>query len=157
MQQTAYDLDRFAPPQSQVAKVKVAKKTKRRQSARALQIWRTSKFLLSLSVLVFLVSAVLYTQAAVTEVTTQIADKKQELKEEEALNTHLSFELDNKTSLRSIEERAKEMGLAKAKSEQIVYFRVEDGANISVKEGFFASTWHVVKELYTGAVAYFKA
>ena len=157
MAQVAYDLERFAPARAVRPRVRVAKQAKKERTARVAQIWKMLRALLGVLVLVFLVSAVLYTQAAVTEVTTQIADKKQELKEEEALNTYLSFELDNKTSLKSIEETAGDMGLSKVENSQISYFRVEDGNSIQVKEGLFASILRNTKNGLLSIVDYFVA
>lgn len=157
MAQVAYDLERFAPARAARPRVRVAKQAKKERTARVAQIWKMLRVLLGVLVLVFLVSAVLYTQAAVTEVTTQIADKKQELKEEEALNTYLSFELDNKTSLKSIEETAGDMGLSKVENSQISYFRVEDGNSIQVKEGLFASILRNTKNGLLSIVDYFAA
>ena len=157
MAQVAYDLNHFAPAREAKPRVRVAKNTKRERSARAAQIWKTTRLLLGAVVLVFLVCAVLYTQAAVTEVTTEIAAKKQELKEEEAYNTYLSFELDNKTSLKSIEEAAANMGLSKVNSGQISYFRVEEGDGIQVRQGVFASILQNTKNGFLSILEYFTA
>ncbi len=146
MAQVAYDLSRFAPPQTQrPPRVRVMKREKRQRSAHAAQLWKTARLLLGAVVLGVLVCALLYTQAAVTEVTAQIAEKKTELKEEEANNTYLSFELENKTSLKSIEDAALAMGMSKVDGAQISYFKVGDDDAIRVKEGaisaFFQSIW----------------
>ena len=138
MAQVAYDLDYFTPAREARPRVRVAKRIKRERSARSSQILRTARLLLGALVMVLLVCAVIYTRAAVTEVTTKIAEQKQELKDEESFNTYLSFELDNKTSLKSIEEAATGMGLSKVDSGQISYFRVQAGDGIQVKQGMFA-------------------
>lgn len=155
MAQVAYDLNHFAPGREPKPRVRVAKSAKQQRSARAAQVWRTARLMLGAVVLVFLVCAVLYTQAAVTEVTTEIATKKQELKEEESYNTYLTFELDNKTSLKSIEEAAADMGLSKVNSNQITYFRVEDGDGIQVKQGVFASILQNTRDGFLSILDYF--
>lgn len=157
MAQVAYDLNHFAPSRQAKPRVRVAKGVKRERSARAAQIWKTARLLLGAMVLVLLVCAVLYTQAAVTEVTTEIATKKQELKEQEAYNTYLTFQLDNKTSLRSIEEAAAGMGLSKVNSSQITYFRVEEGDGIQVKQGVLASIFQNAQNGFLSIIDYFAA
>ena len=141
MAQVAYDLKHFETVNKPAPPVRVAKRVNRQRSAQSAQILKMMRILGGVLVLVALVCAVLYTQTAVTEVTTQIATQKQELKEEESLYTYLSFELDNKTSLKNIEDSAANMGLKKVGSDQIRYFRVEDGNEITVKENFFQSIW----------------
>ena len=136
MAELAYNLEHFAPQtKRRTPEVRVAK---RAISARKIQFLRMVRTLFGVTMLVLLVCSVLYTQATVTELQTQIADRKQELVEEEALYAYLSFELDNKTSVKSLEESAANMGLARMTGEQVIYFRVGETEGIHVRENPFS-------------------
>lgn len=137
MAQAAYDLERFATrarPANARPRMRVAKGEKAAKTARQQQVLRMVRILALVAVLVGLVCAVLYTQAQLTEVTHEITKKEAALNEEKSLNAWLTFELDNMTSLKNIEERAAELDLKKMDNGQINYFKVEDNNGIQVKE-----------------------
>lgn len=154
MAQAAYNLEHFAPARKQQPRVRVAKTVRKQHSAQRKQFNKSVRMISAVLVFVAMLSGVLYTQAAVTEVTTQIAERKQDIKEEEAFNTYLSFQLDNKTSLKNIEEAAVQMGLAKVDSGQISYFRVKDGSDIEVKDSFFTTLLNNTKHGFMSIVDY---
>lgn len=152
MAEPAYELERFAPqPRRKIARVQVASPTenKRRQ-----QFFKMARTLLGVMVLVMLVSAVLYTQATVTELQNQIAEQKQMLREEEALTAYLSFELDNKTSLKNLEESAGQMGLSRVESSQISYYRVDEATGIQVRENPFSRIINNTKNGFLSILEY---
>lgn len=136
MAQVAYELERFAPAKRkhETPRVRVAK---RQRSAQQKQFFKMLRTLLGVLFMLVLVCGVLYTQAMITELGGQINDKKQELKEEETLNVYLNFEMDNKTSLKNIEERAVEMGLSKMGNGQVTYFKVGESDGIQVRDNPF--------------------
>lgn len=135
MAEVAYDLSRFETAQRQrTPRVRVAKKEKAAQSARSRQLWRMVRILLGVTVMVLLVCGVLYTQAQLTELSSAITGTKKNLSEEQSLNAYLTFEIDNMTSQKNIEERAAELGMDKIDNGQIRYYRVEDSGGITVKE-----------------------
>ncbi len=156
MAQPAYNLDHFAPahraaPRRTAPGVRVAK---RAQSARRQQMGKMLRTLLAVMVLVALVSGVLYTQATLTELQSQISALEAQLNEEKSYNYYLTFELDNMTSLKNIEERAQQLGLQRMDNDQIVYFRAEDGSGIEVKENPLNRLLGSIQNLFLSIVDY---
>ncbi len=145
MAQPAYNLEHFAPqpktaPKSAPPPVKAAPKPK---TARRSQALRMVRMMLGVAVVLALVSGVLHTQVTLAELQDQILSNEQQLAEELSYNAYLTFELDNITSIKNIEESAASMGLGNIESNQIEYFRTEEGNNIVVRQSplsqFFAS------------------
>ncbi len=143
MAQVAYDLEHFAPKAKKAKVIKVST-VNRKDVEHKMQLMRMMKMLFCAMVLVCLIGAVLYTQATVTELQAQITQKEKELVEEEALYAYLSFEMDNKSSVRNIEKSASDMGLVRMNSGQVTYFRVDENTGIQLKknpvEQFFDDT-----------------
>ncbi len=143
MAQVAYDLEHFAPKVKKSKVIKVST-VSRKDVEHKMQLMRMMRMLFCAMVLVGLISAVLYTQATVTELQAQITQMEKELVEEEALYAYLSFEMDNKSSVRNIEKSASDMGLVRMNSGQVTYFRVDENNGIQLKknpiEQFFDDT-----------------
>ncbi|MDL2293909.1 hypothetical protein LJC60_04675, partial [Ruminococcaceae bacterium OttesenSCG-928-D13] len=140
MAEPAYDLERFAPAKQIPARprVRVARGEKEAKTARRQQVMRMVRTMLGVAVMVALVCGVLYTQTQLAELSKNITSAKNELNEEKSLNAYLTFEMDNMTSQKNIEERAAALGLEKMDNGQVYYFRVEEGNGIQVRENPFA-------------------
>lgn len=144
MAQVAYDLERFArQSRGSAPRVRVAKRVR---SERQKQIFRMARMLVGALVLVFMVCSVLYTNARITEVQSDIAGAQKALTEQEALNHYYTFELDNQTSLSGLEGRAEAQGLERADSARTQYFRVEENGGIEVKQNTFMQLWNNAKD-----------
>lgn len=158
MAEVAYELERFAPQKKKAAapppKVQLA--PKKQPNARRATLLRMARTLVCVLVLVALVSGVLYTQASLTELQTSIAKTEKQLAEEKALNAYLSFELDNMTSLKNIEERAAQMELGHTTGEQVSYFRTDDGENIQVRENPLVSLFDNIRAGFLSLVDFFR-
>lgn len=160
MAQVAYDLERFAPSQRPTARprvrVAVAKRgqIQREKTERQKQTARMLRVLVAGVLLVILVSGVIYTQVTLSELQKQIASQKKVLQDEESLSAYLNFEMENMTNMKIIEEKAGEMGMEKAGSGQIIYFRAEDDDTIKVKEGPLATLWEKFKTDVLGIIDY---
>lgn len=139
MAAVAYDLDRFETRKRQEParkpRVRVSKVQRSKASG---QVAKMLRVLLATTLMVLLVCGVLYTQTQVTELQSQIDKAGSTLDEEEALYAHLSFELQNMSTQRNIEQRAEELGLVKLNSNQIIYVKVDEGNQIEVKEKPFS-------------------
>ena len=127
MANEAYDLSRFAT--SRTAPVQSKKQPKvrlvenRDRLRRTQQIKKAAAIMLSSVFLLALVAGVINTQTTITELQSSIATQNKLLSDEQALNVHLTFELDSKTNLKNIEERASQLGLVKLENSQKTYIR----------------------------------
>lgn len=152
MEQAAYDLSRFETSDRRpIPRVHVAK---RESNARQKQIFAMLRTLLTVMLFVGMVSAVLYTQATITELQGEITQAEKQLAEEKSLNAYLSFELDNMTSLKNIEQTASSMGMEKINNGQIVYFRSEEGDIIQVREGLMSKLFGKARSGFLSIVDY---
>ncbi|MGD9559523.1 MAG: hypothetical protein AB7V55_02835 [Oscillospiraceae bacterium] len=138
MAQVAYELERFAPAAPKAPRVRVAKAPR---TARQSQFAKMLRTLLAALVVVLLVSGVLYTQTTLNELQRGIVKANKALLEEESLHAWLTFELENTTSMKNIEERAQELGLEKMNNGQVTYFRAEDGNTLQVRENPLMRIW----------------
>lgn len=136
MAETAYDLRRFETQSNKTApRLRVVKRNK---SERQKQMIRMVRILLGTALLVLAISGMLYTRASLTELQKDIATAQKALAEQESLNAYLNFSLDNQSSLRNIEDQAEGLGLFLPDSGQVTYFRVDEGAQIQVRENGLA-------------------
>lgn len=136
MGNAAYDFDYFMPQpqkQQQAPKLRQVQGGRKAKSARLKQLQSTVKVLVTAVVLVVLVCSVIHTQTNVAELQSQIDSKKNELIESEAYYAYLNFELETMSNTRNIEQRAKELGLTKAKNNQITYLRLDDESAIELQ------------------------
>ncbi len=103
MAQPAYDLAHFQREERQPKpRVRVAK---HQVSETRRQVGRMLRTLLAVAFLLTLVCAVLYTQTNLNELQRQIAAANKQLTEEQSNYAYLTFQLENMTSLKSIEAR----------------------------------------------------
>ena len=139
MADVAYEFERFAaktkaPVQKSRLKVAVKENAVKVKNENRAQLMKTVRTLLAAMVVVVLVCGVLYTQTNISELQSQIDTQNQALLEEESLYAYLSFELESMTNVRNVEQRAAEMGLVEMNSSQITYVRVDDEAEIEVRQ-----------------------
>lgn len=152
MAQPAYDLEHFAVKSSRAApRVRVAKREK---TARQKQFAQMRRILLAVGLLVLMVWGVLYNNAQITEVQSDIKAADEQLAEENALNFYLSFELDNRISLNNMEEQAQELGLERVDEAGVSYFRVEEATGIQVRENIFSRLWNAARDGFLSILDY---
>lgn len=114
----AYNLADFADRNyTPRQRLKVAEKTKKSLKING----RIVAAIMFVVIFVSLVCSVLYSQATVTELTNQIESSKTELSELKSEYDYLSGQLEMKTALSSVEERATALGLVKLDNSQITY------------------------------------
>lgn len=142
MAQVAYELERFAQNSRPAApRLRVAQK--RQHSEAKAQTLRMLRTLALIVTVLLLVCSVLYTQAKLAELQSRISSTQKQLLQEQADYTYLTYELESKTNIRNIEERAQQLGLQKIDAGQFVYVRMEDSESVIIKKdplsGLFSS------------------
>jgi cell division protein FtsL len=160
MAEVAYDLSRFAPTRRKprhdtgdaVTRLRVQKRVSAAKLQRRRQVMGMVRTLMAVLLLLALVCAVLYTQTRLTELSREITDTEAELKEEKALNAYLTFELDNMTTLKNIEDKAAELGMERVSNDQIAYYRVEDSNGIRVRGSPLAALFDTLKGALAGLI-----
>lgn len=145
MPQVAYDLERFAVREKETpAKRPQVRIAKKERSRRRRQTMRTASVVFMVIVVLGLVCGVIYTQARVAELQSQIASEKNQLAEQQSLNAYLNFQMESSTNMGVVEERAIQLGMRRVDPSQITYIRVEDNTEVQVREsplaGLFKKT-----------------
>lgn len=136
----AYDFDLFAPQTKKAdniiqidRKPKDASRTVRRPR-RALG--RPMAVTLILVLLLGLIAGNIFLRVKVTEVTSRIDACDEKLERAISENTSLEMELENRVSLKNLEQSAQALGMQKAERYQIRYIDVLDGDKTQVlKDG----------------------
>ncbi len=138
----AYDFDMFAPQtkkNNNVVEIQRKKsssndKSSSRRPRRAIS--NRMPFLMMLILVVGLIAGNIYLRVQVTEVTSQINSYGQKLERAISENTSLEMEMENRISLKNLEQSAQELGMQKAQRYQIRYIDVLDGDKTEVlKDG----------------------
>lgn len=86
----------------------------------------------SVLVVVAVICVMLYSRSQLTELTAQISDQKTNYQALVSENTRLRAELESKVSLRGVEDRAKELGMAKMQAYQVEYVNMEQSDEITL-------------------------
>lgn len=138
----AYDFDMFAPQPKQknnVVEIQRKKNTlsdvrSSRRPRRATS--RIAPLVMMLILVLGLIAGNIYLRVQVTEVTSQINSYNQKLERAISENTSLEMEMENRVSLKNLEQSAQELGMQKAERYQIRYIDVLDGDKTEVlKDG----------------------
>ena len=135
----AYAFERFAPrkKEAQQPDIRVAPGAARKR-ARQKALLRARLRLLGVMVgaifFVGLTAALLHTQSSMAALQIEISTQQKELVDQHALGVYLKYELESKTNLKEIEERAIEMGMMKKEQDQIVYMQNRQDNSITVSD-----------------------
>lgn len=124
----------YRPTQKKMPKKSTAKK---KETAVKTKKKNNSKIVILIGVVFAMLFTVSYRNALIAQKYTQIKNLKSELSELEKENKQLEVNIESKTNLGAIEEKAsKELGLKKLDSSQIIYVNLEkqDYVEPSVEE-----------------------
>ncbi len=125
-QNVAYDLSMY-----ETLLEPKAEKKQEKQPAKVIKIKNRHNFktvvnILSIAVIVSLIVAVIYTNASITQTTTQIAETQKAITEIESEKAYLEFTLESRMSLDEIETYAVNvLGMVKMDSSQVEYVEIE--------------------------------
>lgn len=135
MQQSAYDLSLFENrPSRKRTKVRVAPGGKLQTA----QLMRRVRRVCIVLLLLALVTCYIYSQAIITELTTDLQRTQRQLVAAQSDYDYLSGLLDSKTSLKSVAEIAtSQLGLMKLDKSQITYVTLEQESVITLPESGF--------------------
>ena len=142
----AYAFERFAPrpkvePKKQPPALRVAPGNIRAKKALAQSRLRLFSVIVCAILFVGLTAALLQTQAGIASLQAQISAEEKKLVDQEALNVYLTYELEGKTNIKGIEQRAKELGLVKVEQDQIVYVQDDQENQITVQPSGLSSAF----------------
>ena len=118
---TAYDYERaqvYEPVRTSVAQPPELRVVEGRAVRSRMVFRRAAVFFVFM---IAMLAAVLYNRMILTELTTQVANTRSEYESLVSENRRMQVELESKTSLRTIQQSAEEIGMAKAESYQIEY------------------------------------
>ncbi len=131
MQQTAYDLSLFENRQRKQPRVRV----KQGGQLRTAQALRQVRIVSVTLLMIALISCYLYSQAVLTELTTDLQRTQRQLVAAQSDYDYLSGLMDSKTSLKSVAEIAtSQLGLMKLDKSQITYVTLEQESVITRPE-----------------------
>lgn len=131
MQQTAYDLSLFENRQRKQPRVRV----KQGGQLRTAQALRQVRIISVTLLMIALISCYLYSQAVLTELTTDLQRTQRQLVAAQSDYDYLSGLMDSKTSLKSVAEIAtSQLGLMKLDKSQITYVTLEQESVITRPE-----------------------
>lgn len=133
-QSSAYDINRYQPKKRQVKRpaLVVSKPSAKEMRRRALVAMRL-RFLAAAMVVVAVIVAMIYSRAILTEYNQKISAAEAALDVKKSESVRLNAELENKVSMKNIEEYAQqELGMTKVSKEQIVYVDMSEGDKVVV-------------------------
>ena len=137
MGQAAYDYNavrrRKAPQTQRKADLRVAKGGKRRLSPLQAAVHNAMN-LVAAALLVGFAISLLWSEAQLVELNSQIQSAKAELVSEQSQYTYYNSTLNSKTNITSVEETAGRLGLMKIDQSQITYIRLDAGSVLVRKE-----------------------
>lgn len=139
----AYDYDLFAPqPKKADNVIRIDRKAKNsdtgstsssRRPRRA--AGRPTAIVMVLLLLLGLIAGNIFLRVKVTEVTSNIDACDEKLERAISENTSLEMEMENRVSLKNLEQSAQALGMQKAERYQIRYIDVLDGDKTEVLQG----------------------
>ena len=137
MGQAAYDMTevrrRRAPQTQQKVPLRVEKGGKRRLNPVRAAMQHALQ-LLSAALLVGFAVSLLWSEAQLVELNSQIQSAKAELVSEQSQYTYYNAALNSRTNITSVEETASRLGLMKIDQSQITYIRLDEGSVLVRKE-----------------------
>lgn len=131
----AYDLGQFAPQTDNRVRVRVVNTAKsNKQTAKAFK----TKCAVYFIVIMLLMSATVYSRLGLNETKGRINQQTETLKKLQSENVYLSFQLENKVSLKNAEEYAtNELGLVKLGTGQTEYVDLQNEDVIEKNDGSY--------------------
>ena len=154
----AYDFDRYdnrkrkpdlvqkeKPVINQVATTNVSRKK------------TTSIFFILVVILIAITLAfsVLYTIAKRTEISDKIAAAEMNLKEVQAEKSKLYIDLENFTSIKEIEKRAKSLGMVKSENNPPILFKIKKEDEFKVVNKLPETIWHKAQNFLNDIFSFF--
>ena len=137
MGQPAYDRNavrrRRAPQPQRKANLRVAKGGKRRLNPLQAAVHNAMN-LVAAALLVGFAISLLWSEAQLVELNSQIQSAKAELVSEQSQYTYYNSALNSRTNITSVEETATRLGLMKIDQSQITYIRLDAGSVLVRKE-----------------------
>lgn len=150
----AYNFARYAtaepvprPPKTNVKLAPVTRQKIRRQTKQYIQV------LFMVTIIAVLGAFVIATYAKVGEIRSEITRQGTQLTNEQATYQDLIFQLESKTNLNMVEQRALEMGLVPMDKNQVTYIRVMEENQIEVQQSPLAELWEFLINWITGLFA----
>lgn len=125
----AYDFELFEKKKRQARPTLSVVSNPKYQARNRLSVVR---LLSCAAVVVTVICVMLYSRAQLTELTAQISDQKENYQALLSENTRLRAELESKVSLRGVEDRAKELGMAKMQAYQVEYVNMDQVDEITL-------------------------
>ena len=143
MGQAAYDYNavrrRKAPQTQRKADLRVAKGGKRRLSPLQAAL-RNAMHLVAAALLTGFAISLLWSEAQLVELNSQIQSAKAELVSEQSQYTYYNSALNSRTNITSVEETATRLGLMKIDQSQITYIRLDEGS-VLVRKASAVRQW----------------
>ena len=143
MGQAAYDMNavrrRKAPKTQRKAALRVAKGGKRRLSPLQAAVHNAMHLVAAALLVVFAIS-LLWSEAQLVELNSQIQSAKAELVSEQSQYTYYNSALNSRTNITSVEETATRLGLMKLDQSQITYIRLDEGS-VLVRKASAVRQW----------------
>ncbi|MBE6887675.1 MAG: hypothetical protein E7484_04545 [Ruminococcaceae bacterium] len=134
-------------------------KQEKKQQPKTVKIKNKNAFknvvnILSIAVVVSLVIGVIYTNAAITQTTNEIAKTQKAITELESEKAYLEFTLESRMSLDEIESYAVNvLGMVKMDSSQVEYIEIESENKTEFSDGTLASK---IEEVVEPVLSYFE-
>ena len=143
MGQAAYDMTevrrRRAPQPQRKANLRVAKGGKRRLNPLQAAVHNAMN-LVAAALLVGFAISLLWSEAQLVELNSQIQSAKAELVSEQSQYTYYNSALNSRTNITSVEETATRLGLMKIDQSQITYIRLDEGS-VLVRKASAVRQW----------------
>ena len=143
MGQPAYDRNavrrRRAPQPQRKANLRVAKGGKRRLNPLQAAVHNAMN-LVAAALLVGFAIGLLWSEAQLVELNSQIQSAKAELVSEQSQYTYYNSALNSRTNITSVEETATRLGLMKIDQSQITYIRLDEGS-VLVRKASAVRQW----------------
>lgn len=124
---------------------------------KAKPVKRTSpiKVLFCMAVVLCMAFSVMYSRAELNELSAQVNRTAKEYEELQSENVRLTTELEQRISLKNVEEyAATELGLEKLDPAQVEYITLTEGNQIEVKEESDSSVWGSIKNFFVDMMEY---
>ena len=143
MGQPAYDRNavrrRRAPQPQRKANLRVAKGGKRRLNPLQAAVHNAMN-LVAAALLVGFAISLLWSEAQLVELNSQIQSAKAELVSEQSQYTYYNSALNSRTNITSVEETATRLGLMKIDQSQLTYIRLDEGS-VLVRKASAVRQW----------------
>ena len=143
MGQPTYDRNaarrRRAPQPQRKANLRVAKGGKRRLNPLQAAVHNAMN-LVAAALLVGFAISLLWSEAQLVELNSQIQSAKAELVSEQSQYTYYNSALNSRTNITSVEETATRLGLMKIDQSQITYIRLDEGS-VLVRKASAVRQW----------------